>query len=423
MDSYIGGYNFSLFGGKVVVDWRELKKGLDLKGGIRVVLQADMSKIDSKEQASALESVRNILEKRVNFLGVAEPVITTKKVGGDSRIIVEIPGVDNVTQAVGLIGQTAQLTFKELKPEVEYDPERFLEFYYSPDVWQETGVTGADLKGAQALTPSGSGTGDIKSQLSSQIQLKFSDEGRAKFSEVAKRNAGKPVAIYLDNGFEPLSAPTISPDLAVGVLTDPVITGDFTYDEANNLSIQLRAGALPVPISVLAQETVDATLGDESVRKSFVAGGVGLALVFLYLVYKYGRLGILAGAALLIYSVVTLAVFKLIPITLTLPGIAGFILSIGMATDGNVLIFERIREELGWGKSYDAAIKLGFDRAWNSIRDSNMSSLITSAILFQLGTGSVRGFALTLAIGIGISLFSSIFVVKTFVDVFMKRTA
>jgi len=210
--------------------------------------------------------------------------------------------------------------------------------------------------------------------------------------------------------------PVVSPDLAQGLTDDPVISGDFDFETAKSLSIQIRAGALPVPVKVLEQETIGATLGAESVQKSFFAAGVGLLLVVLFLIFRYGRLGILAGIALFIYSVITLAIFKLIPVVLTLPGIAGFILSIGMATDANVLVFERVKEELFWGKPKNLAIHLGFDRAWNSIKDSNISSLITSFILFQFGSGPVKGFALTLAIGIAVSLFSSIFVVRTFIE-------
>ena len=212
--------------------------------------------------------------------------------------------------------------------------------------------------------------------------------------------------------------PVVSPELAEGIFEDPVISGSFDLETAKSLSINLRAGALPIPVEVLQQETIGATLGEDSVQKSFFAGAVGLILVVLFLIFKYGRLGFLAGISLFIYSVIVLAVFKLVPVVLTLPGIAGFILSIGMATDANILIFERMKEELWWGKPRNLAIKLGFDRAWNSIRDSNFSSLITSAILFQFGSGPVRGFALTLAIGILVSLFTSIFVVKTLIETF-----
>jgi preprotein translocase subunit SecD len=206
--------------------------------------------------------------------------------------------------------------------------------------------------------------------------------------------------------------------LVNGLTGDPVISGTFDVKSAKALSVQIRAGALPVPVTVLEQKTIGATLGDESVKRSFFAGAVGLLLVFLFLLFMYGRLGMLAGFALLIYTFIVLAIFKVVPVVLTLPGIAGFVLSIGMATDANILVFERIKEEMLWGKPQNLAIKLGFDRAWNSIKDSNMSSLLTAGILFYFGSGPVRGFALTLAIGIIVSLFTSIFVVRTFIETF-----
>jgi preprotein translocase subunit SecD len=411
LDSAVGGYYFTLFG--KTFDLRDFKKGLDLKGGIRIVLKADMSKIASADQANALESAKEVISRRVNLLGVTESNVTTQRTQTDSRIIVEIPGVDNVTDAVNLIGQTAQLTFKELKPGLEYTQDKFFTYYSDPTSWQDTGITGADMKGATVVVNQ---NGDIQTSGKPEIQLQFTNEGRQKFSDVAKRNINKPIALFLDQGSYPISAPIVNPDLAQGLTSDPVISGNFDFNSAKDLSIQIRAGALPVPVSVLQQETIGATLGNTSVERSFFAGAVGLLLVLIFLIFKYGKLGGLAGAALMIYALLVLAIFKIIPVTLTLPGIAGFVLSIGMATDANILVFERTKEEIMWGKPKNLAIHLGFDRAWNSIRDSNISSLITSLILFQFGTGPIRGFALTLAIGIVVSLFTSIFVVRTFIE-------
>ncbi len=413
LDGSIGGYYIDPFGGKFVLDLRELKKGLDLKGGIRVVLSADTSKVDSAERDNAIESAKEIISRRVNLLGVTESYVATVKEGGNYKITVEIPGLDNVTDAVNLIGQTAQLSFKELRSDQEWSEDKFYDFYTNPDAWQDTGITGADLKGAAVVVAQ---QGDISNQGKPQIQLQFSNEGRDKFSNIAKRNVNKPIALFLDQGTYPLSMPIVSSDLAAGLTDDPVISGNFDFNSAKELSIQIRAGALPVPVKVVEQETIGATLGNESIQKSFFAAAVGLLLVVLFLVFRYKKLGIFAGIALFIYSLIVLAIFKLIPVVLTLPGIAGFILSIGMATDANILVFERVHEEIVWGKPRNLAIHLGFDRAWNSIKDSNISSLITSFILFQFGTGSVKGFALTLAIGILVSLFTSIFVVRTFIE-------
>jgi preprotein translocase subunit SecD len=414
LDTYIGGYVFNLFNNRVTLDFRNLKKGLDLAGGIKVVLRADMSKIPSEDRDKAIESAKNVIERRVNLLGVSEPTVASLKTGDEYRILVEIPGIENVSEAVSLIGQTAQLRFRELTPDKVWSQEKFLEYQYDLTSWQDTEVTGADLRGADVIV--GSQT-DITSANQPQIKLLFTNEGRRKFSELAKRNVNKPIALFLDTDSAPLSMPVVSADLAQGLTDDPVITGSFTFDSAKQLSIQIRAGALPIPVEVLEQETIGATLGSDSINKSIYAGIVGLLLVFLYMVYKYGKFGLLAGVALVIYAALVISIFKLLNVVLTLPGVAGFILSIGMATDANVLIFERIREEILWGKPQTLAIRLGFERAWNSIRDSNASSLITSFILFQSGDGPVRGFALTLAIGILVSLFSSIFVVKTIIEV------
>lgn len=415
LNTSVGGYNINLFGGKFVKDLRMFKRGLDLNGGIRIVLKADMSKIEAANRNDALESAKEVISRRVNLLGVSEPNITTSKINDEYRIDVEIPGLDDVTQAVDLIGQTAQLSFKVLKPEYPWSQDKFYEYYVNPDVWQDAGITGADMKGATVVVNQ---QGSLAEQNKPQIQLQFTNEGRKKFSEIAKANINKPIGIFLDQNSAPLSMPVVSPDLADGLTNDPVITGDFDFTTAKNLSIQLRAGALPVPVSILQQETIGATLGADSIHKSIYAAVVGLLLVFVFLVFRYGKLGGLAGVALIIYALIVLAIFKLIPVVLTLPGIAGFILSIGMATDANILIFERINEEVSWGRPSNIAINMGFDRAWNSIRDSNMSSLITSFILFQFGSGPIKGFALTLALGILVSLFTSIFVVRTFIHLF-----
>ncbi len=414
LESSLGGYVINIGNGKLVIDLSQLRRGLDLKGGIRVVLEADMSKIQQSEKNSALESAKEVISRRVNMLGVTEPYVATSKVGDSYRIIVEIPGIENVTDAVKLIGQTAQLKYKVLKPGVEWSVDKYQTYFLDPSVWADTNLSGADMIGADVVTAQGSS--NLKNQGKPQIRLKFSSEGRTKFEQIAKDNINKPVALFLDEGY-PLSMPVVDPGLANGLTDDPVITGNFTFESAKNLSIQIRAGALPVPVTVLQQETIGATLGGDSVQRSFFAAIVGIILVVGFLIFRYGRLGLLAGFSLIMYSSIVLTIFKIIPVVLTLPGIAGFVLSIGMATDANILIYERVKEELLWGKPTDLAIHLGFDRAWNSIRDSNISSLITSFILFQLGSGPIKGFALTLAIGIAVSLFTSIFVVRILIEV------
>ncbi|MBI2414940.1 protein translocase subunit SecD [candidate division WWE3 bacterium] len=414
-DFAVGGYNLNYFNGKISLDLSKLKRGLDLEGGVRVVLKAKMESIAEVDRDNALESVKEIISRRVNLLGVSEPYIASVKNGDDYRVIVELPGVEDVATAINLIGQTAQLHFKELAPGIVWDESKFQELFFNPQAWVDGGVTGADLKGVDVVF-----NGDTQKNINSapQIQLKFTDLGREKFSELAKRNINKPIGLFLDESSFPLSTPVVSPDLAKGLINDPVISGNFDVATAKNLSVQLRAGALPVPVEVLEQKTIGATLGAESVKSSIYAGAVGLFLVMVFLIIMYGRLGILANVALIIYALLVLSIFKIVPVVLTLPGVAGFILSVGMAADANILIFERIKEEVLWGRPHSIAIRLGFERAWSSIRDSNITSLITSAILFHFGNGPVRGFALTLAIGIVVSLFTSIYVTKNFIVAF-----
>ena len=246
--------------------------------------------------------------------------------------------------------------------------------------------------------------------------LEFTAIGGKKFSEITARNIGKPLAIFLDGQI--VTAPNVENAITDG---KAVITGNFTVDEAKKLVIQLNAGALPVPVKIVEQRSVGATLGNESISKSLFAGAVGLLIVCLFMIANYGLKGILADLALVLYVFLSLAVIKIIPITLTLAGIAGLILSIGMAVDANILIFERIKEEVSWGRPRSVAIELGFHRAWNSIRDSNVSSLMTAGILFWFGSGSVRGFALTLIVGILVSLFSAITVTKFLLNLVYRK--
>ena len=408
VDTTVGGYFLRLLGGRLTIDLRDIKRGLDLQGGVKLTLRADMSKLADADRDKALESAREIISRRVDYLGVAEPKITTVKVGDEYRIEVEIPGIDDVKMAMDAIGQTAQLKFKTLPKELLWTQEKFADHFQKPEIWVDSGISGADLRGAEVVFSQGT---SLKDKTSPQIELRFTAEGRKKFSDLAKENVGRPVGLFLDE--MPISTPVINQDLANGLSGDPVITGNFDMRSARALSLQIRAGALPVPISILQQRTVGATLGNESVQKSLKAGAIGLGAVMVFMVVLYGGLGIIANFGLLLYTALVLAIFKLVPVTLTLPGMAGFILSVGMAVDASILAFERIREEIKWGKPRGVALKLGFERSWNSVRDSNISSLITAGVLFYFGSGMVRGFALTLAIGIGVSLFTNIFVVRT----------
>ena len=381
----------------------DLKKGLDLAGGSHLVFQAEMDGVESGDRDSALEAVRSNIERRVNFFGVAEPVIQTSKAGENYRLVVELPGIQDIDQAIDLIGKTAQLDFREQIDEA------------SPAAgFRPSGLTGADLERSTVQFDQNTGQ--------PVVGLKFNSEGQKKFGDITSRNVGRIVAIYLDEF--PVSLPTVEEPITSG---EAIIRGNFTVEEAKKLSIQLNAGALPVPIEIIEQRNVGATLGQESVTRSIRAGLVGLGMVIFFMWAYYGRLGFLANIALIIYGLITLALYRLIPVTLTLPGIAGFILSVGMAVDANILIFERMKEELRWGKPWRQAMELGFGRAWDSIRDANICTLITCFILFNplnwsfLNTsGMVRGFALTLGLGIFIGLFTGIIVTRTLLRTFYR---
>ena len=367
--------------------YREFKihQGLDLQGGAHLVFELDTSRIDQKDIKSAGQSVINVIDRRINALGVSEPVIQAAKISGKESVIVELPGIADVNEAINLIGKTAQLKFMEENPDNNDTSNPFI----------ETKLSGAHLKRAEVQFDQNTGE--------PQVGIQFNNEGTKLFSDITQRNIQKPVAIKLDE--EIISAPTVQSAIDNG---EAVITGKFTIDEAKKLAIELNAGALPVPIKLVEQRTIGATLGSDSIKKSLIAGLIGLLLVALFMIFYYKVPGVLATIALVFYALIVLALFKLIPITLTLAGIAGFILSVGMAVDANILIFERTKEELTAGKTIGLAIEEGFRRAWPSIRDSNFSSLLTCLILYYGTTGLVRGFAVTLALGILVSMFTAI---------------
>jgi len=426
-----------------------VRLGLDLQGGSHLVYQADFKDISGADRAEALVSIRDTIERRVNSFGVSEPVV---QVAGTDRIIVELPGIKDVNEAINQIGQTPYLEFRTLNPNpapVEADGNGVITV--DPNAqWSPTGLSGKQLSKATVDFQQGAG-------LSSQVvvRLQFNDEGKKLFSDITTANQGKQVAILLDG--QVISAPTVQNAITNG---EAVISGNFTVDQAKELVTRLNSGALPVPIKLISQQNVGATLGTESIHKSVVAGMVGMLLIVLFMISYYRFPGLLAVLALLVYALVSFAVFKigisftavllvglffflgltvsawfgicallvyialmflngLSPVTLTLAGIAGFILSIGMAVDANILIFERIKEEIRSGKEIHKAVDDGFARAWLSIRDSNISSLITTGILYMFGTPSIKGFAVTLGVGILISMFTAITVTRTLLKLFV----
>ncbi|PJC41093.1 MAG: protein translocase subunit SecD [Parcubacteria group bacterium CG_4_9_14_0_2_um_filter_41_8] len=502
--------------------------GLDLQGGAHLVYEADTSQVTDEEAQSAISGVRDVIERRVNALGVSEPIVQTAQTPNDLRIIVELAGVFDVNDAIRQIGATPLLEFKTQSPAPERTPlsdtekkqreeynaqqlkkaqdtiekiiqadgqnfaELATELSEDPgsasqggdlgfmrrdmlvpefgdvlfDQIREDGQTTIDpvetqfgyhiiqriesrtvtdekisepveeVRARHILFATQSVEGDlpvnydqwestqlggkqlVKSEVlfdqysgSAQVGLKFDDEGAALFEDITDKNIGNPVAIFLDGAI--ISSPTVQSKISGG---EAVITGNFSINEAKELVNRLNSGALPVPINLISQQTVGPSLGVVSVQKSLIAGLVGFALVALFMLLFYRISGLLAVLALAFYAAIVFALFKLIPVTLTLAGIAGFLLSIGMAVDANVLIFERLREELKAGNGFSHAVATAFDRAWNSIRDSNMSTLLTCFILAWFGTSVIKGFAITLGIGVLVSMFSAIIITRLWIE-------
>ncbi|MAT44605.1 MAG: protein translocase subunit SecD [Anaerolineaceae bacterium] len=410
--------------------------GLDLQGGMQVILKADMPE-GQEVPADALQVARQILENRSNGLGVSEVVF---QVAGSNRIVGEFPGASNAESVVETIKKAGVLEFVDLGDN-EFrlvSGDEILTDFKLDDANKVTGVpsladfpaaTGNDALGTDqnpAPQPvfhtimTGSDLVSVAVDASVPgtygVNFELTKEGAEIFKNYTTANVGKFLAIVLDNKI--VSAPTISTPITDGAGS---ISGNFTVDEANELAIQLRYGSLPIPLEVEQIRVIGPTLGQDSLDKSMVAGLIGFALVALFMAIFYKIPGIMADLSIIIYALITLAIFRLIPVTLTLPGIAGFLLSTGSALDANILIFERLKEELRNGRTLGQAIDLGWKRAWPSIRDSNFATIITSAILFWFGStfgaSFVKGFAITLALGVAVSLFTAIFVTRTFLGV------
>lgn len=501
---------------------KELKVhlGLDLAGGASLLYKADVSGIEDQYRTEAVEGVRDVIERRINAFGVTEPNIQTIRTGDDWRVLVELPGITDVNEAIKRIGETPQLEFKTEAPPPEYTEEQKAEIRTkneenkkkAEDALARATAEGADFAALASELSEDPGTKDNGGELGEfepgdmvepfddvvfnkaevatvypevvetqfgyhiirvderttpapqentnaeatpkakarhilfrkqpeeppvfgptysssgltgeqleradvvfdpntglpTVSLQFNSEGKELFAKITRESVGKTIAIYLDQNI--ISAPTVNEEIANG---QAVITGDFTVEEAKELSQRLNAGALPVPVELVSQQNVGPTLGQTAVERSVFAGALGLLLLSFFMIVYYRLPGLLAVIALCIYTMIVLALFKLWPVTLTLAGIAGFILSIGMAVDANVLIFERMKEELRAGKPVRRSITDGFSRAWLSIRDSNASSLITCLILYWFGSSLIRGFAITLALGIVVSMFSAISITRT----------
>lgn len=380
--------------------------GLELVGGAHLEYQADLSGLGDQEPGDAMAGVRDVVERRVNYFGVAEPLV---QVSGKDRLIVELAGIKDVQEAIKLIGETPFLEFKEraaqeVQPQGDTEQERFLNDLAN---WTSTGLSGKHLTRARLEFESKTGR--------PQVALELNAEGAELFAQITKRNLGKPVAIFLDG--IPISVPTVQSEITDG---RAVISGRFDPAEAKLLATRLNSGALPVPISLISQQSVGASLGAESLASSLKAGIWGLILVALFMLVFYRLPGLTAVLALGVYVLIVLAVYKVLPVTLSLAGIAGFILSLGIAVDANILIFARLREELHAGRTLSVAKHEAFRRAWLSIRDSHVTTLLGAFILYIFTTSIVKGFALTLGIGVLTSLLTATVVTRSILALFVR---
>jgi SecD/SecF fusion protein len=403
-----------------------MKEGLDIAGGVRVVLQAQTEQLPKGQTWDAnkyLPSIIRIIRNRIDIQGVAEPLIQGK---GTDQIIVELPDIQNKDEAIAALQSTARMEFRQLQnvktarhPGAKYSMSVEKDDSGN-EIYHFTDAAGNDVPTAKIIaesrliltgddiSPKSEATKDQQKMGANVVAIEFTRTGKKKFADFTRRNVGEHLAIIMEDRI--LSAPEIREPILDG---RAIISGNFTTEEAVKLAETINAGALPVPLKVIQVTQVEATLGQGSVDKSVTAGAIGLAAVVLFMVIYYLLPGLVADLALIIYALLTLAAFKLIHVTLTLPGIAAYILSIGMAVDANILIFERLKEELRSGKTLKSAIDAGFSRAFTSIFDSNMCTIITCAILIYYGTGPIRGFAVVLALGVAISMFTAITVTRT----------
>ncbi len=411
LNKYLGALSSEFETQKSFFKNHPFRLGLDLSGGSHLVYKADVSAIPAGQVSESMDALRDVIERRVNLFGVSEPVVQVEGgsliSGGENKLIVDLPGVTDVEKATVMIGQTPLLEFKIEAPQgtpqnatVDKDGKVTLDINSQ---FIATELTGRYLKKATLDF-------DINTR-EPKVSLQFDDTGTKLFAQITKDNIGKMVAIYLDGA--PISTPVVREEIPDG---QAVISGNFTPIEAKQLVGRLNSGALPVPITLISKQTIGAILGDNAVTAGVKATIIGFLLVALFLILWYRLPGLVATFSLCIFVAIMLALFKLIPVTLTAAGIAGFIISMGIAVDANVLIFERIKEELRAGRTITDAVSIGFSRAWFSIRDSNISSFITAVILFWFGTSLIKGFALTLGMGVLVSMLSAIVITKIFLS-------
>lgn len=393
---------------------RPWKLGLDLVGGSHLVYEVDMTDVLDADRGSVLSGLRDVIERRVNLFGVSEPQVLTAQTGGSYRLIVELAGIKDVATAIKQIGETPFLYFAEETgagavsgAQATTADGQKLDVAPQQEQYRPTELTGRYVKSAQLNFNQYTG--------SPEISLIFNDEGAKLFEQVTAKNVNKTLAVYLDGAI--ITAPRVNEAIAGGRAQ---ITGSFTIADARQLVERFNAGALPAPIKLISQQTIGASLGSDSLAKTLWAGLIGAILVMLFMLIYYRGLGIFASLALIIYTILLLSIFKLFGVTMTLAGIAGIILTIGMAVDANILIFERTKEEIRKGLHKTGAISEGFRRAWPSIRDSNIATIITALVLYNLTSSFIKGFALSLLVGVIVSMFTAITVTRTLITIFIK---
>lgn len=385
----------------------DFKLGLDLSGGSHLVYAADTSKLQSGDIQDSLAALQAVIERRVNAFGVGEPVVQVEQGGalgnGQYRLIVELPGITDVNEAVRRIGETPTLEFKLVKQGQE---QNLTDANGNPvaSSFTDTGLTGKYLTGASLQFGAGSAI-----QSTPVVQVTFNSQGAKLFGDITGKNIGRELAIFLDGKL--ISAPVIQDSIQDG---KAVISGNFNAQTAKELATNLNLGALPVPIELESTQTIGATLGSQAVHAGLLAGIIGFIAVAIFMILWYRLPGVVAVVSLFIYCILMLALFKLVPVVLTAAGIAGFILSVGLAVDANILIAERMKEELAAGAKAEAAIRQGFSRAWSAIRDSNIAHIIAAVILFWFATSLIKGFALVFGLGVVVSMLSAITISRTF---------
>lgn len=393
--------------------------GLDVSGGTLLLYEADLNNIEVSDHASAMDGLRDVIERRINYSGVREPRVQINKSGEKWRLIVELAGIKDIQEAIKMIGETPYLEFKEARTEEEAKSILTLQAEESnkeePDLkimridpyFKKTSLTGKYLKRA-AL--------DFDQNSLPIINLQFNDEGTKIFAVLTKKNIGQPLAIYLDD--YPISIPVVREEIPSGRAQ---ISGTFTLPEAKELVTRLNQGALPVPINLISQQSVGAVLGEESIEKIAKAALLGFALVLIFMILIYRMPGFLASISLIIYVILVMSIFKALSVTLTLAGITGFILSVGMAVDANILIFEHAKEEIKKNKPMRISMEDGFQRSWPAIRDSNIATIISAVILYYFTSSMIRGFSVTLAIGVGVSIITALYITRIFLQALISN--